>query len=210
MEWLYDGLNGKVIPWTKAHGGTSEDPSVQAFVVVEGGGRVTRAPGDTAYAPAAFAKWLKEQADAFEKAHPATRIPFVPAAVTAQGEGASRMWTCAAVDEARAAKTPVLVYAGRGDRETADKAAKAQAAASRKLEKALLDSEAAAKALEGWTLVRLDLAEADHLEYAKSLGVEKAPALLLLVPGEEKPQVLDPAIAPDSFVFRVRKLAPRK
>ena len=33
VEWLYDGLKGKIIPWTKEHGGKSDDPSIQAFVV---------------------------------------------------------------------------------------------------------------------------------------------------------------------------------
>ncbi len=27
VEWFYDGLNGKIIPWTKENGGTSDDPS---------------------------------------------------------------------------------------------------------------------------------------------------------------------------------------
>lgn len=210
VEWLYDGLNGKVIPWTKEHGGTSEDPAVQVFVVTDGGSAVTRAPRESAYAPGSFAKWLKDEADAFEKAHPSTRIPFVAAEVAKRTEGTTTTWSCAAIDDAKSAKVPVLLYVSRGDLDTADRAAKAQAAASRKLEKGLLDSETAAKALEGWRLVKLDLADADHLGYAKSLGVEKAPALLLFVPGEPAPQVLDPSIAADSFAFRAKKLAPRK
>ncbi len=210
VEWLYDGLNGKVIPWTKEHGGTSEDPAVQVFVVGLGGREVTRAPRDSAFAPEAFAKWLKDEADTFGKAHPVTRIPFVAAQVTKTQGGTTPTWSCAAIDDARSSKIPVLVYVGRGEPDASDKAAKAQAAASRKLEKGLLDSETAAKALDGWTLVKLDVADADHLAYAKSLGVEKAPALLLIVPGEEKPQVVDPSITADSLAFKLKKLAPKK
>jgi hypothetical protein len=210
VEWLYDGLNGKVIPWTKEHGGTSDDPSIQVFVVADGGKKVTRAPRDSAYAPGTFAKWLKDEADAFERAHPATRIPFVAAEVAKTQGGTTTTWSCAAIDDARGAKVPVFLYVGRGDSDAADKAAKGEAAASRKLEKGVLDSEVAAKAADGWALVKLDVADPDHFGYAKSLGVEKAPALLLIVPGEEKPQVLDPSIAADSLAFKLKKLAPRK
>lgn len=206
VEWQYDGLNGKVIPWTRQHGGTNNDPAVQAFVVAPDTGSVVRAPVDAALAPSQFAKWLKEQADAYEKAHPATKVAFAAAEVAESDEGASKKWTCAAVDEARAAQRPVLVYVSRSDRADADKPAKVQAAESRKLEKGALDSGQAAKALEGWTLLRLDLADAGHAAYAKTLGADKAPALLAIVPGEEKPQALDTSLAGDALAFRIRKL----
>jgi hypothetical protein len=210
VEWLYDGRSGKVIPWTRQHGGTSEDPAVQAFVVAPDTGDVARAPTETAYAPSQFAKWLKEQADAFEKSHPATKVPFVPAEVAETADGTAKKWTCAALDEARAAGRPVLVYVTRSDRADADKPAKAQAAASRKLEKGGLDSADVAKSLDGWTLLRLDLADLGHAAYAKTLGADRAPALLAIVPGEEKPQALDSSLASDALAFRIRKLTPKK
>ena len=37
VEWHYDGLNGKIIPWTMEHGNESHDPSVLAFVVAADG-----------------------------------------------------------------------------------------------------------------------------------------------------------------------------
>ena len=205
VEWLYDGLAGKVIAWTREHGGTSEDPSVQAFVVVPSGGQVTRAPRESAYAPGEFAKWLKAQADTFERTHPATRMAFVTAEVTTETSGTTKSWSCAAIDDAKANAKPVILYVGRGERAEADKAAKAQAAASRKLEKGVLDSETAAKAADGWVLLKLDVADPDHLAYAKTLGVEKAPALLLLVPGAEKPQALDLAITGDALAYKLKK-----
>ncbi|MHC4821939.1 MAG: hypothetical protein ACYTDX_09500, partial [Planctomycetota bacterium] len=33
VEWWYDGLKGKIIPWTLENGGKSHDPSILAFVV---------------------------------------------------------------------------------------------------------------------------------------------------------------------------------
>jgi hypothetical protein len=211
VEWHYDGLSGKVIPWTRQHGGTSDDPAVQAFVVAPDTGEVARAPRETVYAPSQFAKWLKEQADAFDKSHPATKVPFVAAEVAAVQDGTGTKWSCAAIDEARAAARPVLVCVSRSDRPDADKPAKLQAAASRKMEKTALDSADVAKSLEGWTLLRLDLSDADHAAYAKTLGAEKAPALIAIVPGEEKPQALDTSLAADALAFRIRKLvAPKK
>jgi hypothetical protein len=205
-EWQYDGLNGKVIPWTKENGGTSEDPAVQVFVVRPDTGKAVRAARDEAYAPAALAKWLKEQADAYEKAHPTTRVPFAPADLKVEVEGTSRSVSCPAIDAAKKDGKPVLVYASRGERADADKSAKEQISASRKLEKGLLNSEQAAKALEGWTLVRLDLADADHLAFAKTLGVEKAPALVALVPGDEKPHPIDASVSGEALAFKLRKI----
>jgi len=209
-EWQYDGLGGKVIPWTKEHGGTSDDPAVQIFVVQPDTGAAVRVAGGITYAPAEFAKWLKEQADAFEKAHPTTRVAFAPAELKVEIDGTSRKVSCPALDEAKKDGKPALVYVSRGDRAEADKTAKAQAAASRKLEKGLLDSGEAAKALEGWTLVRLDVADADQLAVAKSFGADKAPALLLLVPGEDKPQIVDLSTTGDAFAFKVKKIAASK
>jgi hypothetical protein len=209
-EWQYDGLAGKVIPWTKAHGGTSEDPAVQVFVVQPDSGQAVRAPRDDAYAPSAFAKWLKEQADSYEKSHPSTRIAFAAAEVKVDVDGTTRNVSCPALDAAKKDGKPALVYVSHGERADADKTTKPQAAASRKLEKGLLDSEQAAKAAEGWTLVRLDLADADHLAFAKTLGVEKAPALLAIVPGEDKPQTIDVSITGDALAFKLKKLVAKK
>lgn len=209
-EWQYDGLTGKVIPWTKEHGGTSDDPAVQVFVVVPDTAQVTRAPRDEAFAPGDFAKWLKGEADAFEKTHVATRIAFAAAEIKTEIQGTTTKWSCAAIDAAKKDAKPVLVYVSRGERADADKTAKAQAAASRKLEKGLLDSEQAAKAVEGWTLVKLDVAEADQLAYAKLLGADKAPVLLAFGPGDDKPQALDLTITGEALAFKLKKLAAKK
>jgi hypothetical protein len=214
VEWLYDGPGGKVIRWTKEHGGTSEDPAVQAFVVAADAPQVAvaRAPLERVYAPAEFAKWLKEQAEAYEKAHPATKLRFAGAELVVEIEGTTTRRSCPAVDAARDASRPVLLYVFRGDRDGADKAAKAESAQCRRLEKAAFDSDAVLKATDGWVLVKLDLADADHAAYAKSLGVERAPALLALLPCEDKPQLVDVAsvTSGDALAFKLKKLAAAK
>lgn len=187
VEWLYDGLNGKIIPWTKEHGGTSDDPSVQAFLVGWDGEVIARCPDAQAHGATGFAEWLADQLRAFEKSHPRTAVPFVPADVEApEGEPAR----CAALAEARAAKKPVLVYVGRDGREDDDRMAKAQTKRARSFEKATLGSKKAAAAAEGWVLLRLDLGDAAQARLAAQLGVKEAPALLALLPGAEGPQDL--------------------
>ena len=57
---------------------------------------------------------------------------------------------------------------------------------------------------------RRPLADADQCAYARALGADKAPALLLIVAGEDKPQLLDVAITADALAFKLRKLAPKK
>ena len=87
VEWCYDGLNGKIIPWTTEHGNTSHDPSVQAFVLKADGTVLARAPNAQVYQAPSFARWIDEQADDSEKKYPATRVPFVRAEVVAGEDG---------------------------------------------------------------------------------------------------------------------------
>jgi len=213
VVWRYDGLNGKVIPWTLANGGTSHDPSVQAFVVAPYGKVLSRCEDASVSTPSAIAKWLREQADRWERDHPRTALPLVWAEVAADGEGAARTARCAAVEGAREAGRPVLLWFGRepppaDDRSKDAKARRAEAAAARETERTVLDSKQAAESAKGWTLLRFDLADADHALYARSLGVEAAPALLLIVPGEEKPVRMARPTAAD-LAFRLRKHAPK-
>jgi hypothetical protein len=200
VRWLYDGLSGKIIPWSKEHGGTSDDPSVQAFVLGGDGKVQARAPDSTAYQPGAFAKWLKEQAATYERAHPRTRMPFVRAEVAAGGE------TCAEFTLAREAEAKILLYFGREPTEGADRTAKKEAAAARKFEGKTLDSKSAAEAAEGWTLLRFDLANPDHARFAKTLGVEAAPTLLLFAPGAEEALNLGNRVSASSLTYQVKKV----
>jgi hypothetical protein len=199
VRQIYDGLNGKIIPWTKDNGGTSDDPSVQAFVVGLDGKVQARAPDSTAYQPSGFAKWLKEQSAVYERAHPRTRMPFVRAEV-AEGEE-----TCAAVKKAQEADRRILLYFGREEKEGQERAAKKEAAAAKKFEKKTLDSKSAAEAAKGWTLLRFDLANPDHTRFAKTLGVETAPRLLMILPDAEEPMDLGERISPSTLGYQMKK-----
>lgn len=206
VEWAYDGLNGRIIPWTKEHGGTSDDPSAQAFVLDAEGQVLARAADATAYQAAAFARWLGEQADLFERSHPATKMPFVRARVVAEGEGEQRTFVCALLDEARAANRPALLYFGREEREGASPSERHESKAARRCEKGTLDSQKAADECAGVTLLRFDLSQEEHAGLAGSLGVTKAPSLLLLLPGAERPEVLSAGITGASLAYRLKKL----
>lgn len=183
VEQLYDGLNGKLIPWTKANGGTSDDPSAQVFVVGRDGAVIARCADGTAHAASGLARWVKEQADAYEKEHPRTRLALVSADVAWSGDGAERKAVCTALDAALAAGAPILIYAARDKVLEGEKGVKAEVAVARKFEKGVLDSKSAADAAAGWTLLRLDLArEADRALLA-TLGVTAAPQLVLIPAG---------------------------
>ena len=117
VEWWYDGLNGKIIPWTTEHGNTSHDPSVQAFVLKADGAVLARAPNGQVYQPGSFSKWIQGQADDYDKMYPATRVPFLRSEVVAEDGGTDVR--CPALDEAREAGRPVLAYFGRDEREGA-------------------------------------------------------------------------------------------
>jgi NADH dehydrogenase/NADH:ubiquinone oxidoreductase subunit G len=204
VEWWYDGLKGKIIPWTLENGGKSHDPSILAFVVDFEGKVVSKIDTNKAYQPKAFADWLKEQADQWERDHPRTRIPFMPAEVTLEGEGTDTTPVCAALDEAREAKKSVVIYVGNEADKTAPKKDRAEAAKARKFEKKTLNSKKAAKAAEGWVLLRLDRSKKAHRALADGLGVKEAPSLVLIVDGKE-PLVLKGTTSGSALAYKLEK-----
>jgi hypothetical protein len=208
VEWLYDGLNGKVVQWTLAQGNTNHDPSILAFVVGRDGKVFASLMDGKQYQAGAFAGWLEEQADAYERQHPSTRLPFVRPKVSVRGEGADARAACADLDEARAAKKPVLLYFGRGSFAEDDKRGKKENKLARKLEKGTLDSKAAEKECAGWVLLRFDLADEAHAVLARGLGVDAAPALLLWAPASEAPDVLDKGISGAGLATLLKKHGP--
>jgi len=207
VEWRYDGLNGRVIEWTLEHGNTSHDPSVLAFVVGADGTVVAKAENRVPYAAPSFAEWLRAQAIAYERAHPRTAMPFVRAVVEGTGEGEERKVRCPALETARAESKAVLLYFGREAGKDAKKEHRREAKAARRMEKGTLDSKSAAEAAEGLTLLRFDLADGDHARFAKSLGVEAAPRILLWEPDEKEPEDLGERVSASSLRYRLRKRA---
>ena len=204
VEWLYDGLQGKVIKWTKEHGNDHDDPSVLVFVADSDGKVLEKATN--AYQPAGFQKWLDEQAESYERSHPTTRVPFVRATVTVSGEGDERIATCAELDEAREAGSPVLVYVGRSASPDDDRKTKPAVKASQKFEKGTLGAKSAAEAADGLVLIRLDVANEAHALLAESLGVEKVPTLLLFAPEAEAPDDLGGRITGQALAHKLKKL----
>ena len=204
VEWIYDGLNGKVIKWTKENGSHHDDPSVLAFVT-DSTGRVLQMAKNVSQ-PSAFAEWLDEQADEYERKFPSTRVPLIRAKVTGQGEGDERTVSCEALDEALGDGRAVLLYVGRSEREGDDKKARSQASASRKFEKGTLGSKKAAEAAARAVLLRLDIGDPDHARLAAQLGVEKVPTLLLWQPGAEQPDDLGGRISGAALTGKLKKL----
>lgn len=145
------------------------------------------------------------QADAYERAHPSTRLPFIRCKVTIRGEGSDAQAVCKAVDEAREAGKPLLLYFGRSHFAPKDKKGKKESKMARKFEKGVLNSKTAQKECAGWALLRFDLADGNHRAYARSLQVETAPTLLLWAPGAEAPAVLDRRITGHGLAFVMKK-----
>ena len=204
VEWCYDGLNGKIIPWTTKHGNESHDPSVQAFVLKSDGAVLARAPNAQVYQASSFTKWIKGQADDYEKKYPATRVPFVRAEVVAADDGGTDV-RCPELDAAREAGRRVLAYFGREEREGQERKVRTEVKAARKFEKSTLDSKKAAEAATGWTLLRFDLGDARQARLAATLGVEKAPALVLFAPGAEQGEVLKARLTGASLAYLLKK-----
>ncbi len=191
VEQIYDGLNGKIVKWTLENGNSNHDPSILAFVVRPDGTVFSSLMNGQQYQAGSFAKWAKEQANAYGKAHPSTRLPFARADVTLDGEGTDAKAVSKEFDAARADDQPVMLYFGRGHHAPDDKTGKKQTKAARTFEKKVLDSKSAEKQAEGWVFLRFDLADDLHARLAEQLGVTSAPTLLAFAPEAETPVTLD-------------------
>jgi hypothetical protein len=195
VEWLYDGLNGKIIPWTLKHGNTSHDPSCLAFLVDRDGKVVSKCPNGQTYSASGFSRWLTGVVDKYERAHPRTRVPFVIAEPEEVGE-------------ALAARKPVLLYFGRDSYDKKDDKAKKQMKVCRKFEKGTLNSKKAAEEAQAgkWVLLRFDLAKKAHAELARKHGVAEAPTLVMYLPGANGPEVFAGAkLKGPNLAYRLKK-----
>lgn len=203
VEWLYDGLNGKIIPWTIENGGHSKDPSVQAFLVARDGKVFSRCPDGRAHSASGFSSWLKEEIARYEKQYPRTAFRFeIPDMDLIDGRPASESFLAA-----RREDRPILLYAGRDSADKKDRKARKEVKASRKLEKGALSSKKAAEAAKGYVLFKIDLADERQARWAKTKGIEKAPALLLFLPGEAEPVDLS-KVKGASLAYHLKKHAP--
>ena len=204
VEWLYDGLNGKIIPWTLENGGHSKDPSVQAFLVATDGSVFSRCPDGRAYSASGFSKWLGEELPKFEKKFPRTAFRFdTPDMDLIDGRAASESFTTARSDG-----KPMLLYVGRSSPDPENKKTKKEVKATRKFEKGSLSNKKAAEAAKDYVLFKLDLADERNAAFAKTLGIETAPVLMLYLPGESSPMNLS-KVKGNSLTFHLKKHAPK-
>ncbi len=162
------------------------------------------------YNPGSASKWLKEELTAYERAHPRTRVPLTRSEIEMTGEGDGATYTCKAFDQARKDDAPTVVYFGRDSFQKGDKAGKKQNKRCRSFEKSALGSKKAAKEAEGWTLLRVDLADPVHTGWAKAHGVTEAPAMLLWPKGatEAIPVKRNTTGGSLAFLLKKHKLAP--
>lgn len=203
VEWLYDGLHGKIIPWTLENGGHSKDPSVQAFLLARDGKVFSRCPDGQANSASGFSRWLQDEIARFEKRYPRTAFRFdTPDVVLIDGRPASESFLAA-----RREGKPILLYAGRDSADPGDRKALKEVKASRKFEKTTLSSAKAAEAAKGCVLLRVDLADERQARWAATRGIERAPTLLLFLPGGSEPLDLSRAKG-GSLAFHLQKHAP--
>lgn len=203
VEWLYDGLGGKIIPWTLENGGHSKDPSVQAFIVARDGSVFSRCPDGQAHSASGLSSWLKGEITKFEKKYPRTAFRFeAPDMDLIDGRPASESFMAA-----RREKKPILLYAGRDSAGPKDRKARKEVKAARKFEKGALSSKKAAEAAAGYVLFKIDLADERQAKWAKTKGIEKAPRLLLFLPGEAEPVDLS-KVKGASLAYHLKKHAP--
>jgi len=189
----------------KQDGRPQDHPSLLALVVGRDGEPFALLSNNQQYQAGSLAKWALEQLNLYERAHPSTRLPFVPAHVDLEGEGTDEKAVCGEIDAAREAGRPILLYFGRSHFEPKDKTAKKENKRARKFEKGTLNSKTAAKEIDGWVMLRFDLSDEEHAKLARQFGVEAAPDLLMWVPGAEAPSVLGRKVSGQSLAGKLKK-----
>jgi hypothetical protein len=203
VEWLYDGLGGKIIQWTLQNGGHSKDPSVQVFLVARDGAVFSRCPDGQTHSASGLSSWLKDEIGKYEKKYPRTAFRFErPDMDLINGRPASESFLAA-----QRGNKPILLYAGRGSAGPKDRKARKEVKASRKFEKGALSSTKAAEAARGYVLFQIDLADERQAKWAKTKGIERAPTLLLYLPGEKAPIDLS-KVSGNSLAYHLKKHAP--
>lgn len=156
-----------------------------------------------------FSSWLAEALQTYEKEHPATRVPFVRAQVSIRGTGDDATAAVPAVDQAREANQPVLIYVGRDRAHDKDKQQNKERKLSKRFESKVLGSKSAAKVTEGWALLRFDLADTAHATWLKTHGIRQAPRLLLWLPTAKSPEDLGGKFTAYSLTGLLRKHQPQ-
>ena len=156
------------------------------------------------YQAKSFASWLDESLTAYEKEHPATRVPFQRARL----RGTDNTPAAPAIEKARTDKQPILIYVGRDRYDEKDKQQKKQRKLAKSFEKKVLGSKSAAKLTTGWALVRFDLADDGHAKWLARFEVTEAPRLLLWLPDQDTPQDLGRKVTASSLASLLRKHAP--
>jgi hypothetical protein len=198
VMWKYDGIGGKVIQWTKAHGNTSDDPAHRIWILDAEGREISRAAGE-AESPSSILDWLANGVEAWKKA----KTPGIAHLFGAPPEGG---------DPAVAGPKSRVVWYAAGEVEGAS--VELRAAADRT--KTLAEKVLATKKLESLTkdaeLWRIDVAAAGDGSPLSADEAAKLPRLVVLGPAQPegrtpvRVELAGPALTLDDLVAALAKL----
>ena len=180
VEWRYDGKGGKVNQWARQHGDPEpNDPCILGWILDARENTLSGPPDGFFKDPETLAGRLV----AVARSENAPGVPFL--LVDAQGGKPA----IPEADEALGKGEPVLLYFLASE-DPADKKTAKSAKACRELEEKALASKKVEKAARAFACFKLDLGKAGNREYAGTLGVSAAPAVVLIPAGGGKPAVL--------------------
>lgn len=210
VEWLYDGADGPVLKWTKAHGNTNDDPAYLAWVL-SAKEEVVAEPGAAAHGPEAFASWLASTADEFEKSGGGkireSKIEFAEAAYQDEGGASVLMGLKAAKDGGM----PALLYFYIPKDYEKDKKLGADAKRCRKMEGGAMGDEKVGEASSNFLCVKLDMTTDKAKKIAAEYKVKEAPALVILDWKSKSPKTItNAATTPKELLDALKKVLPKE
>lgn len=198
VMWKYDGIGGKVIQWTKAHGNTSDDPAHRIWILDAEGREVSRAVGE-AENPSSMIDWLAKGVEAWKKA----KTPGIAHLFAAPPEGGD--------PAVPGAKARVVWYAAT-DAEGALPESRAAALRTKTLAEKVLASKKLESLTKDAELWRVEAATTSDGQPVAAEEAEKLPRLVVMGPAQPEAKALirielvGPTLTLDALVSALGKL----
>lgn len=210
VEWEYDGVDGAVIKWTKAHGNTNDEPSYLVWVlnVKE---EVFAEPGATARSVESFSSWLTTTAEDFVATGggklKTMKVEFAEA--TYQEEGGATVLM--GLKAAKEGGMPALLYFYIPASFDKDKKLGDDAKRCRKLEGGAMGDEKVGETASNFLCVKIDLTTDKGKKVAGDYKVKEGPTLVILDWKAKTPKTItNAATGAKELLEALKKVLPKE
>jgi len=217
-EWLYDGLKGQVIKWTKEHGNDNDDPAERVWVLDAAENVVGSPSSRELRSPEEFAAWLGQTKVEHDRRTgripPEMAVEWSDAIVRDPGEGEGPGLVLEGLAAAKQDAMPLFGYVAIPASKQDDRKLKPLRKRCEKLEHGALADETLAKLAARCFSVRFDFTKPKVRQYLKETWkIKKAPLLFVIdwTRKTPKPRLwTHAALKPKEVVRALKKILPKE